>query len=308
MARRQGNPLRRLEARYQVSDRPSQLWQERDDQILDPFMVRVLRPVMDRFARGGAMLTTKRERSDLQRMLAMAGYPGGVTVKTLQAIRLLLMVAFPLIVCLLLLIIRRIAPAIGSALTPKLFVLVIFCMVVVGYMSLPFIVRYLVKKRQRLIRKTLPDVLDLITIAVEAGMGFDQAMDRVGNRDKGAMGEELLRTGNEIRMGRPWNDAMREMGDRTGEEDVRSLVTALIQSKELGVNLGNVLRAQSQRLREERARRAREQAQKAPTKMMLPLILFIFPTLFIVLMGPAALRAAKELQQTDILKNLGKRQ
>jgi tight adherence protein C len=158
----------------------------------------------------------------------------------------------------------------------------------------------MIKRRQKDIRKQLPDVLDLLTIAVEAGLGFDAAMDRVGQRYKGAMGDELVRAQNEIRMGRPWNDAMRDLGDRTGVDDLRTLVVSLIQAKELGVNLGNVLRAQSIRFREERARRAREQAQKAPTKMMFPLILFIFPTLFIVLMGPAALRAARELKNADL--------
>jgi tight adherence protein C len=101
-------------------------------------------------------------------------------------------------------------------------------------------------------------------------------------------------------MGRPWNDAMRDMGERTGVEDLRSLVVALLQSRELGINLSNVLHAQSLRLREERARRAREQAQKTPGKIIFPLVGCIFPVLFIVLMGPAMLSAALTLKESGV--------
>lgn len=300
MARR--NPVRRLEQRYSQSERPHAEWQSRDEQLHEPLMARVFRPFMESLSGAGGRLSSSKERQDLQHMLAMAGFPGGATVKTLQGIRMLLIIVLPTVLLLLMLLFKRVAPKIGEALTFPLMAGACFAAAAIGYLALPFIVRYLIRKRQKQVAKTLPDVLDLITIAVEAGLGFDAAMDRVGNRYKGAMGEELVRTNAEIRMGRPWGEAMRDMATRTGVPDVASLVTALVQAKELGVNLGNVLRAQSARLREERARRAREQAQKAPTKMMIPLILFIFPTLFIVLMGPAALRAAKELQGSDLFK------
>lgn len=303
MARR--SPIQRLEQRYSAKDTVQAEWVDRDDRLQDPFMVRVFRPFMNSLSGAGGAVTSKRERQDLQHMLAMAGYPGGATVKTLQAIRMMLIIALPVVMVLLMLVIRRVTKIGAATFTPLMMAFVAFIMAMVGYILLPFIVRSMVRKRQKLIGKTLPDVLDLLTIAVEAGMGFDAAMDRVGQRYRGAMGEELQRTCGEIRMGRPWNEAMRDLGDRTGVDDVRGLVTALIQAKELGVNLGNVLRAQSMRLREERARRARETAQKAPTKMMIPLILFIFPTLFIVLMGPAALRAAKELAQSDLFGKKG---
>lgn len=294
MARRSSNALRRLEDRYERAATGPAAYRIRDEQLQEPFFQRILRPIYDR---GGGMVS-KRERADLQNMLSMAGYPGGVTVRQLGGIRLLLILGFALVAFLFIMAIRQIGDM-SKYITPPILIAMVVAAAGVGFMSLPFILRFMVKKRQRLVQKTLPDVLDLLTIAVEAGLGFDAAMDRVGQRYQGAMGEELIRTNNDIRMGRPWSDAMRDMATRTGVDEVQSLVTALIQAKELGVNLGNVLRAQSLRLREERARRAREKAQKAPTKMMIPLILFIFPTLFIVLIGPAALRAAKTLSESN---------
>ncbi len=298
MARRH-SPLKRLEQRYQEAQGGPAAYRVRDEQLASQSVgQRILRPFMDR---GGGALS-KKEKQDYQQMLASAGYPGGVTVRQLGGIRLMMTIGCGLIALMLALVIRGVGDM-GKYLDPTMTGLVVVSGAGVGWMALPFILRYLVKKRQKLVQKTLPDVLDLITIAVEAGLGFDAAMDRVGNRYEGAMGEELVRTNNEIRMGRPWNDAMKDLAARTGVDEVRSLVTALIQAKELGVNLGNVLRAQSLKLREERARRAREQAQKAPTKMMIPLILFIFPTLFIVLMGPAVLKAAKTLSESNPFGN-----
>ena len=295
---RRNSPLKRLEQRYHEAESGPAAYRVRDEQLAEQSMTqRILRPFMDR---GGGTLS-KKEKQDYQQLLARAGYPGGVTVRQLGGIRLMMTIGFGLVAVLLALVFR--GTVLAGYLTPPLIALIAFCGAAIGWMLLPFILRGMVRKRQKMVRRTLPDVLDLITIAVEAGLGFDAAMDRVGNRYEGAMGEELVRTNNEIRMGRPWNDAMKDLAARTGVDEVQSLVTALIQAKELGVNLGNVLRAQSLKLREERARRAREQAQKAPTKMMIPLILFIFPTLFIVLIGPAALKAAKTLSESNPFGN-----
>lgn len=293
---RRSSPLRRLEDRYERAAIGPLAYRARDDKLSeDSFFTRVVNPLVER----GGRVMTKKEQSDFASMLARAGYPGGMSPRQLAGIRMLMVGGFAVIATLLVLALR--STAFLHDFVPLAFVLGAGAIgAVIGWMALPFVLRYLIAKRKKAVQKTLPDVLDLICIAVEAGLGFDAAMDRVGQRYPGAMGEELVRTNNEIRMGRPWNDAMKDMAERTGVDDVQSLVTALIQAKELGVNLGNVLRAQSLRLREERARRAREQAQKAPTKMMIPLVLFIFPTLFIVLMGPAVLRALKTLSESEL--------
>ncbi|MCC7490863.1 MAG: type II secretion system F family protein [Fimbriimonadaceae bacterium] len=297
MARRQ-SPLARLEKRYEGGTQAVAAYRVRDEQFTEPFFQRILRPLTER----SAGLLSKKEKQDFQQMLAQAGYPGGVSVRQLAGLRAAMILGFALIALLMCLALRSI-PALTQYIGFTIILAFVMAGAIAGYIGLTFILRMLINRRRKQLQKTLPDVLDLITIAVEAGLGFDAAMDRVGQRYVGAMGEELVRTNNDIRMGRPWNDAMKDLAARTGVDEVASLVTALIQAKELGVNLGNVLRAQSLRLREERARRAREKAQKAPTKLMIPLILFIFPTLFIVLIGPAALRAAKTLKESNPFGN-----
>jgi tight adherence protein C len=298
MARRP-SPIDRLQQRYAGAGRP-EAFELHEQQLEDPFANRVIRPFIDRLSHLGGRLGSKKDKNQLADMLSKAGYPGGLTVNNLQGVRMLLMLGVPVVVTLFTLTIRSVFGM--QSIIPMAYV-VLFAMggAMGGYMSLPFILRRMVKKRQHLIQRQLPDVLDLITIAVEAGMGFDGAMDRVGQRYHGAMGEELVRTNNEIRMGRPWNDAMRDLGERTGVDSLRSLVTALLQSRELGINLANVLQAQSLRLREERASAAREQAQKTPTKILFPLVGCIFPVLFIVLMGPAALKAMKMMKDAGVM-------
>ncbi|MBI5834805.1 MAG: type II secretion system F family protein [Armatimonadetes bacterium] len=296
---RKTNPVQRLQRRYAGGPSGPNAWDVRNRELEDSWGARVVRPVLDNLGKIAGRIGSKKDQNQLGDLLAKAGYPGGLGVGQLQAVRIVLAVGLPIAAFLIGLAIRFIF-GIGQILTLQLLALFALGFAAIGYMSLPFILRRQVKKRQREISKQLPDVLDLITIAVEAGMGFDSAMDRVGQRYIGAMGEELVRTNNEIRMGRPWNDAMRDLGERTGVDDLRSLVTALLQSRELGVNLANVLQAQSLRLREERARRAREAAQKTPTKIIFPLVGCIFPTLFIVLMGPAVLKALKQVKEAGV--------
>ena len=296
---RKPNPVQRLQRRYDGVATGANAWDMRNRELEDGFNARVMRPFLDGMARHLGRFGSKKDQNQLADLLAKAGYPGGLGVGQLQAVRLLLAGGCGLVLLMFGVTLRLVFGSNQLTSAPML-LLSFMAGAVIGYVSLPFVLRRLIKKRQREISKQLPDVLDLITIAVEAGMGFDAAMDRVGQRYVGAMGEELVRTNNEIRMGRPWNDAMRDLGDRTGVEDLRSLVTALLQSRELGVNLANVLQAQSLRLREERARRAREAAQKTPTKIIFPLVGCIFPTLFIVLMGPAVLKAMKQIKEAGV--------
>jgi len=299
MARRR-TPVQRLQQRYGAQAGP-QAWQAHDEELGDPFVARVVRPLINRLSSMGARVGSRRDQGQLVDLLAKAGYPGGLTPYQLQGVRMLLMLALP-VVWLLLSFGVRSAFNLQRSVPASALLLFSTVLAMVGWISLPFILRRLVRKRQHEIGRQLPDVLDLITIAVEAGLGLDAAMDRVGNRYRGALGDELVRTNNEIRMGRPWNEAMRDLGERTGCEDLRTLVSALVQSRELGVNLSNVLHAQSLRLREERARRAREAAQKTPGKIIFPLVGCIFPTLFIVLIGPAALKAMKTIRETGMFE------
>lgn len=146
------------------------------------------------------------------------------------------------------------------------------------------------KKKQHEIEKSLPDVLDLLTVSVEAGLGFDAALLKVVEKQKGALAEEFLRVLQEIKMGRPRRDALRDLSKRNPIEDLSNVVASLVQADQLGIPIAGVLRNQSKQIRQKHRQRAEEKAQKAPVKMMIPLVFFIFPSVFIVILGPAAIQ------------------
>lgn len=153
------------------------------------------------------------------------------------------------------------------------------------------------KQRQKEIQHTLPDVLDLLTVSVEAGLGFDAALLKVVEKQKGVLAEEFLRVLQEIKMGRPRRDSLRDLSNRNKPaEDLNSFVASLVQADQLGISIGGVLRNQALQIRQKQRQRAEEKAQKAPVKMMIPLVFFVFPTIFIVVLGPAAIQIMEMFQ------------
>ncbi len=150
-----------------------------------------------------------------------------------------------------------------------------------------------VKQRQKAIQKALPDAIDLLTVCVEAGSGFDASLARVVQKRHDPLAEELERLLADLRMGRVRRDALKDLADRTGVIDVQSFVSALIQADLLGVGLVKVLRVQSDQMRQQRRLRAEGEALKAPIKMLFPMIFLIFPAVYIVILGPAAMQLMK---------------
>jgi tight adherence protein C len=151
-----------------------------------------------------------------------------------------------------------------------------------------------IKKRQKEILLAMPSALDLLTISVEAGLSFDAALTRVAEKYKNALSQEFNQLLNEVRLGRPRLEALDDLGKRCKVEELSNFVQAIIQSEQLGVGVANVLRIQSEEIRRRRRQRAEEQGQKAPLKMLFPMVGCIFPTLFIVLLGPAVIEVAHE--------------
>ncbi len=147
-----------------------------------------------------------------------------------------------------------------------------------------------IKRRKKEIWKALPDAFDLITASVEAGLGIDAAFTRVIEKVSGPFAEELTRTMREITMGRARRDAFLDMADRTGVDELRSLVNAIVQAEAMGISIGSVIRVQTGVIRTKRRQRAEEQAFKAPIKMVFPLVFFIFPAIMTIIGGPALIQ------------------
>ena len=255
-------------------------------ELQQPFSERFLRPGMERI---GAFMNSRVGRDrvvTIGNRLSLAGRPGNLTVNGFISLKLVAGLIFGGLGFLLLTFLNFDLPLIGGFIG-RVIVAVVFGFL--GYLFPDLWLRQKVQGRQKEIRLALPNALDLLTISVEAGLGFDAALVRVTEKYKNALAEEFTQVLNEVRLGRPRLEALDDMGRRVGVEELHSFIQALIQSEQLGVGIAKVLRIQSEEMRRKRRQRAEEQAAQASLKMLFPMIGCIFPTIFIVLMGPAVL-------------------
>jgi len=254
-----------------------------------PFMERTIRPLVGRLSGSVSRVTSSSFSERTEKRLALAGNPGDMRVADWLGIK-----------------------AVGTIAGAILF-FVLF--VVVGVLGLPFFIGIVmtgvgalfgytipefwlggrVRKRQHAILLMIPDALDLLTISVRAGLGFDAALGKVVEKLPGPLSDEFRRALAEVRVGKQRREALRDIVARTEVGPLTNFIGAIIQAEQLGVSISKVLQVQSEQLRIERRQRAEEQAAKAPIKMLFPLVGCIFPSLFIVILGPALILIALNL-------------
>jgi tight adherence protein C len=250
-----------------------------------PLFDRVVRPFLDKVGNRLNRNASQGGTDALQEKLNLAGRPWGLTASGFLALRFLAMLLFTAL---------GLALALFGALTMPLFAVVPLGGLILGYLMPQMVVARRIKKRQKEILLALPSALDLLTISVEAGLSFDAALTRVVDKYNNEFSRELTVMLNEVRLGRPRLEALDDVGRRCKVEELSNFIQAIIQSEQLGVGVANVLRIQSEEIRRKRRQRAEEQGQKAPLKMLFPMVGCIFPTLFIVLLGPAVIEVAHQ--------------
>jgi len=255
-------------------------------ELQQPFFDRTVRPIAARLSNSVARITSSSFSERTEKRLAMAGNPGDMRVSDWLGIK-----------------------AIGAAIGGVGFFLVFGILggnivmgtllalvgLGIGYIGPEFWLGRRVRGRQKKILVGIPDALDLLTISVRAGLGFDAALGKVVEKMKGPLVDEFRRALAEVRVGKTRRDALRDIIPRTEVQPLTNFIGAIIQAEQLGVSISKVLQVQSEQLRIERRQRAEEQAAQAPIKMLFPLVGCIFPSLFVVILGPAIILIAQNL-------------
>ena len=249
-------------------------------ELSQPFSQRVLIPILQAIGEFSSRFTPQKvlEQTDLK--MELAGNPVRIDASTFLASRFIVAGLFGGF----LILISRIAPdpwKLGTT------ILVVLLFTVLGFSFPQLWLQSKINARQKEIRKAMPDALDLLTICVEAGLGFDAAMAKVSEKWENQLSIGFARAIREVQLGKTRREALRVMADRMGLPEMTSFVAAIIQSETLGVSMAKVLRIQSDQMRMKRRQLAEEAAHQAPIKMLIPMIVFIFPTILIILLVPA---------------------
>jgi tight adherence protein C len=256
-------------------------------ELSQPFSERVIIPVVRRIGEFSARFTPQKAIQDTARRLELAGNPWPIDAATFLAIRFILAV----VLAGFLIAVVIISPP-SSASDNFMY---IGGAAFAGFFLPHLMLTSKITGRQKEIRKAMPDALDLLTICVEAGLGFDAAMSKVSEKWENELSLAFARVIREVQLGKVRREALKDMSDRLGIPEMTSFVAAIIQSEQLGVSMAKVLRIQSDQMRVKRRQRAEEEAHKAPVKMIIPMALLIFPSIMIIILTPAAIQIMESL-------------
>lgn len=253
-------------------------------ELSQPFMERVVYPAAQRFGQIAQRFTPQNAITDTLLQLERANAPKWLVPTLFLSSRFVMGVFF----IALMLLVFSLSPS-TSILSLRSLVLTVF-MAVIGFFLPTLLLKRRIARRQKGVFNAMPDALDLLTICVEAGLGFDAAMKKVVQKWQNELSSGFARVLREIQLGKLRREALRDMSTRLGVREMDSFVAAVIQSEQMGVSMAHVLRVQSDAMRIKRRQKAEENAQKAPIKMLIPLAFLIFPTIMIILLGPALLQ------------------
>jgi len=259
-------------------------------ELSKPFSERVLIPIMEKIGAVVTRITPQEVIKETKKKAEMCGFKVDVNVFiTTQVVLAIMLPAF--------LAMMGILSKAGGLKGVGMLVV----SGLIGYFLPDMWLKSKVSARSGEIQRQLPDALDLLTVSVEAGLGFDMALAKVVEKLRGPLAEEFGKVLHEVRMGKPRRDAMKNMAERVESPDVSQFISALVQADKLGVSIANVLRVQSDQMRLKRRQRAEETAMKAPLKMSFVLVFFVLPALMIVLLGPAVISVMEQLSNNDAL-------
>jgi tight adherence protein C len=249
----------------------------RDLELAQPWRERIVKPILQSLSGTGRALTPARNVQQLQEDLIKAGLLDSLTVIDFIGLRILTGAGLGTLTFFLTLFARPFMSALLLGVAGS----------ILGLYLPNLWLRSKIGKRQKAITRALPDALDRMSICVDAGLGFEAAIQKVATQGKNELAMELRRVIGEIRLGVSRSEALRHLAERTGVTDVANFVAVLVQADQMGLALRDVLHTQSVQMRIRRRQRAEEEAHKAPVKMLIPLVLFIFPAMFAVILGPA---------------------
>jgi tight adherence protein C len=257
-----------------------------DEEMRDPFIARVINPAYEKLLQALGNLAPSAIKEKYEILLSSSGTSEKMKVNNVLAIQLMMGVILPFLIYYLMKITA----------SPSNVVYIILAGAI--GLLLPYtLLKSKSDKRKLELQYTLPSLLDLLYVSVEAGLSFDMAIYRTTEKMKGPLSDELLLTMNEINKGRDRSEALRDMVKRTQVEDLATFVTSIIQAEELGSNIGNVLRIQANTMRLTKRQRAEANAAKIPIKMLFPLVLFMLPAVFVVILGPAIINVMESFMK-----------
>lgn len=255
-------------------------------ELREPFIDRIAKPMVRRLGRIVEQTVPEKAREQIHQTLMQAGKPGGMSIGDFIAMRYVLAAVLCVIgIVIGLLLENRVMIALFAAVGA-----------VIGLYGPMFWLRQRVRSRRNQIQLDLPDVMDVLVVCVEAGLTFEAGIEQVVEKYDHALADEFGRALQEVRLGRPRLEALNDMAQRTGVEELNNFVQAVIQSEQLGSGVGRILRIQADEIRQRRMLAAQERGARASLKMLLPMLGCIFPTLWIILLGPAALLALRYLK------------